>query len=450
MKFVAHDYQKFVIDYIVEHPIAAVILQMGLGKTVCTLSAIDRLLKMGEVKKVLIIAPLRVAKVTWPDEIQKWDELRHLKYSLVAGTRKERVDALKKEAVIYIINRENLDWLVELKGHKFDYDMVVIDELSSFKNWSSKRFKAFMRVRPFVKRVVGLTGSPCGGSYESLYGEYKCLDMGERLGRYIGAFRRKYFEPAWQCGNVVYKYNLLPGADKAIQKKIADITISMKSIDHIKMPDLFVNDYKVYMSKKEEELYKDLKRHMIVSIDEEAVTAVNAASLSNKLCQMANGTIYSEDKSVINIHNRKLDALEDIIEAADGPLLVAYWYKHDKQKIISKLEELKVNFRVIESEEDIRSWNKNEIAVGLIHPLSCGHGLNLQGAGDTIVWYSIPWSLEAYEQTVARLYRQGQKSSKVVVIHLVTAGTIDEQIVKSLNDKSMDQNSLIDAVKASL
>lgn len=450
MKFVAHDYQKFVIDYIVEHPIAAVILQMGLGKTVCTLSAIDRLLKAGEVKKVLIIAPLRVAKVTWPDEINKWDELNHLKFSLVAGTRKERLDGLKKEADIYIINRENLDWLVELKGHKFDYDMVVIDELSSFKNWASKRFKAFMKVRPFVKRVVGLTGSPSSNGYENLFAEYKCLDMGERLGRYIGAYRRRYFEPAWQCGNIVYKYNLLPGAGRAIQKKIADITISMKSIDHIKMPDLFVNDYKVYMSKKEEELYKNLKRHMIVSVDEEAITAVNTASLSNKLCQMANGTIYSEDKSIINIHNRKLDALEDIIEAADGPLLVAYWYKHDKQKIIKRFEDLKANYRTIESEEDIRRWNKKEIDVGLIHPAQCGHGVNLQEAGDTIVWYSIPWSLELYEQTCARIYRQGQKSSKVVVIHLVTVGTIDEQIVKSLNDKSMDQNSLIDAVKANL
>lgn len=452
MEFKPHDYQKYATEFIESHPIAAVILQMGLGKTVCTLTAIEHLMyDIFEVSKVLIVAPLRVAKVTWSDEIDKWDHLSHLTYSVAVGSEKERLSALKKKADLYMINRENLQWLIEKSGLPFDYDMVVLDELSSFKSWQSKRFRAFMKVRPKVQRVVGLTGTPSSNGLMDLFAEFKCLDMGERLGRFITQYRNAFFIPDRMNGQVVYSYKLRPFAEEEIYRRIGDITISMKALDHLKMPELLENRYPVYMDDGEKQQYESMKKDLILPyLENETITAANAAALSGKLCQMANGAVYSDEGSVAHIHDRKLDALEDIIEAAQGPILLCYWFKHDLERITRKLDELKVEYARISSDGSIRMWNEGKFQVGLIHPASAGHGLNLQAGGNHIVWFGLTWSLELLEQTNARLWRQGQRAETVVVQYLVTAGTIDERILDAISKKEQDQNALIDAVKAEL
>ena len=452
MEFKPHDYQKYATEFIESHPIAAVILQMGLGKTVCTLTAIEHLMyDTFEVSKVLIVAPLRVAKVTWSDEIDKWDHLSHLTYSVAVGSEKERLSALKKKADLYMINRENLQWLIEKSGLPFDYDMVVLDELSSFKSWQSKRFRAFMKVRPKLQRVVGLTGTPSSNGLMDLFAEFKCLDMGERLGRFITQYRNAFFIPDRMNGQVVYSYKPRPFAEEEIYRRIGDITISMKALDHLKMPELIENRYPVYMDDGEKQQYESMKKNLILPyLEDEAITAANAAALSGKLCQMANGAVYSDEGSVAHIHDRKLDALEDIIEAAQGPILLCYWFKHDLERITKKLDELKVEYARISSDGSIRMWNEGKFQVGLIHPASAGHGLNLQAGGNHIVWFGLTWSLELLEQSNARLWRQGQRAETVVVQYLVTAGTIDERILDAISKKEKDQNALIDAVKAQL
>ena len=449
MEFKPHDYQKYATEFIESHPIAAVILQMGLGKTVCTLTAIEHLMyDTFEVSKVLIVAPLRVAKVTWSDEIDKWDHLSHLTYSVAVGSEKERLSALKKKADLYMINRENLQWLIEKSGLPFDYDMVVLDELSSFKSWQSKRFRAFMKVRPKVQRVVGLTGTPSSNGLMDLFAEFKCLDMGERLGRFITQYRNAFFIPDRMNGQVVYSYKPRPFSEEEIYRRIGDITISMKALDHLKMPELIENRYPVYMDDGEKQQYESMKKDLILPyLENETITAANAAALSGKLCQMANGAVYSDEGSVAHIHDRKLDALEDIIEAAQGPILLCYWFKHDLERITRKLDELKVEYARISSDGSIRMWNEGKFQVGLIHPASAGHGLNLQAGGNHIVWFGLTWSLELLEQTNARL---GQRAETVVVQYLVTAGTIDERILDAISKKEQDQNALIDAVKAEL
>lgn len=447
-----HAYQQYATDFILQHPISAVILFLGAGKTVITLTAIEQLMYDSfEVSKVLIVAPLRVAKVTWKDEITKWDHLRNLSYAVAVGTERERMDALRQNADITIVNRENLQWLIEKSKMPFDYDMVVLDELSSFKNWQSKRFRSFMKVRPRVKRIVGLTGTPAPNSLMDLFAEYKCLDMGERLGRFITQYRTAYFTPDKMNGQIVYSYKLLPGAEDQIYDKISDITISMKAMDHLKMPELLSERYPVYMDEREQEQYEIMKRDLILSSrGGDDITAANAAALSGKLCQMANGAVYSDGGDVVHIHDRKLDALEDLIEAAQGPILLCYWFQHDLARIQRRLDKLQVTYARISSEESIRKWNEGKYQVGLIHPASAGHGLNLQQGGNVIFWFGLTWSLELYEQTNARLWRQGQKASTVVVQHIVTAGTIDERILKALMKKDMTQAALIDAVKAEL
>ena len=452
MEFNPHDYQKYTIEYILQHPVAAVILGLGMGKTVCSLTAIEQLMYDSfEISKVLIVAPLRVAKVTWSDELKKWDHLQHLRYAVAVGSEEDRLAALQSDADIYIINRENLQWLIEKSGIPFEYDMVVLDELSSFKNWQSKRFRAFMKVRPKVKRVIGLTGTPSSNGMMDLFAEFKCLDMGKRLGRFITQYRNAYFKPDRTNGQIVYSYQLLPDAEQQIYDRIADITVSLKAMDHLKMPELISTRYPVYMDEEEKQKYDQLKADLILPYkDQDNITAANAAALSGKLCQMANGAVYSDEREVAHIHDRKLDALEDIIEAAQGPILVCYWYKHDLERIIKRLEELKVDYGCISSESSIRMWNAGKMQVGLIHPASAGHGLNLQSGGHVIVWFGLTWSLELYDQTNARLWRQGQQAETVVVQHLVTAGTIDERILDALQHKEQSQNALIDAVKAEL
>ena len=447
MKYNPHDYQKYAAEFILTHPISALLLDMGLGKTSITLTAInDLLFDRFEVHKVLVVAPLRVARDTWSAEIEKWEHLRELRYSVVVGSEQERISALRTPADIYIINRENIQWLVEESGLLFDFDMAVIDELSSFKNHQSKRFKAFMKVRPKLKRIVGLTGTPASNGLMDLFAEFKLLDMGERLGRFIGQYRNAYFQPDKRNGMVIYSYKPLPDAEQRIYDKISDITISMKATDHLTMPELVSTEYVVQLSEKEREKYDRLKKDLVLSTEDNEVTAANAASLSNKLSQMANGAVYSDDESVIEIHDRKLDALEDIIESMNGrPLLVAYWFKHDFERIKDRFD-----VREIKSSRDISDWNGGKIPVALIHPASAGHGLNLQNGGSTLVWFGLTWSLELYQQTNARLWRQGQTADTVVIQHIIAKGTIDEQIMKALKTKDTTQAALISAVKADL
>ena len=445
MKFIPHDYQRYAAEFIITHPISALLLDMGLGKTSITLTAInDLLFDSFEIHKVLVVAPLRVARDTWSAEIEKWEHLKNLQYSVVVGPAQERLKALCTPADIYIINRENIQWLVEESGLTFDFDMAVIDELSSFKNHQSKRFKAFMKVRPKLKRIVGLTGTPASNGLMDLFAEFKLLDMGERLGRLIGQYRNAYFQPDKRNGMVVYSYKPLPVAEQRIYDKISDITISMKATDHLKMPELISAEYMVQLSENEKEKYDRLKKDLIFSTEDNEVTATNAASLSNKLSQMANGAVYSDDGETVHIHDRKLDALEDIIESMNGrPLLVAYWFKHDLERIKKRFE-----IREIKSSEDISDWNSGKIPVALIHPASAGHGLNLQSGGSTLVWFGLTWSLELYQQTNARLWRQGQTADTVVIQHIIAKSTIDEQIMKALKTKDTTQAALITAVKA--
>lgn len=451
MKLTLHNYQVVAKDFIIGHPYAAVILDMGMGKTATTLSAVNELMfDRFEVTKVLVIAPLRVANTVWSDEIEQWSELRNLRYSKIVGTPKQRKVALQKDADIYIVNRENLPWLVEQCSPYFKWDMVVIDELSSFKSWQSKRFKAFMTMRPYMKRVVGLTGTPSSNGLMDLFAEFKVIDGGERLGRFIGEFRSRYFEEGRRNGNIVYEYIPMDYAECQIQDKISDITISMKALDYLDMPELISTKKLVRMSEKEKEKYIQFKKEYVLSeLDGLEVTAANAASLMNKLVQLSNGAVYSDDHTVVPLHEQKLDALEDILESANGePVLVAYWFKHDLARITGRLEKLKVTSRVLKTEEDIREWNKGNVPVGLIHPAGAGHGLNLQKGGHHLVWFGLTWSLELYQQTNARLWRQGQEAETVVIQHIVTEGTIDEEILKALGNKDAQQERLIEAVKA--
>lgn len=423
-----------------------------IGKTIIALTAInDLLFDYFEAHKVLVVAPLRVARDTWPAEIEKWDHLSDLIVSVAVGSTAERIKALKAAADIYVINRENLCWLIEESGIPFDFDMVIIDELSSFKNHQAKRFKSLMKVRPKIKRMIGMTGTPSSNGLMDLWAEFKMLDMGARLGRFITAFRSNYFMPDKRNGQIIFSYKPLPGAELSIYQKISDITISMKSTDYLKMPELISSEHTVMLSEKEAKRYDELARDLVLELPGGEVTAANAAALSNKLCQMANGAIYIDSGGTEVIHKQKLDALEDIIEAAAGkPILVAYWYKHDYERIVEKLQSIKVSFSKLDTAESIRRWNNKEIPVGLIHPASAGHGLNLQAGGSCIVWFGLTWSLELYQQTNARLWRQGQTAETVVVQHIVTKGTIDERVLRALSIKDKSQSALIDAVKADL
>lgn len=452
MIYKPHDYQNYAREYIESHKISAVFLDCGLGKTSITLTALNNLLfDYFEAHKILVIAPLRVARNTWPAEIKKWDHLKDLQFSIVAGTEKERISALESKADIYVINRENIQWLIEKSKVKFDFDTVVIDELSSFKNHKSQRSKYFMKIRPKVRRVIGLTGTPSPNGLMDLFGEYKVLDMGERLGRFIGQYRNAYFKPDKMNGHIVYSYKPLAGAEDSIYKKISDITISMKATDHLKMPELVNSKYMVYLSEKEEKKYKALKKDSILSLPDGEITAANATSLSGKLSQMANGAVYADNEEVIEFHERKLDALEDIIESANGnSVLVAYWFKHDFKRISKRLKKLGIEFAKVDTDESIRKWNEGKIAVGLLHPASAGHGLNLQDGGSVMIWFGITWNLEFYQQTVARLWRQGQNNKTVSVIHILTKNTVDERIMMSLSDKDISQSALIDAVKVNM
>lgn len=417
-----------------------------MSKTAITLAAIfDLTLDSFLIRKVLVIAPLCVASMTWPAEVEKWDDLKELTYAIAIGSERQRKVALLKRAQVYIINRENVDWLVTKSGIPFDYDMVVIDELSSFKAYGSKRFRALRKIRPGVKRIVGLTGTPAANSLIDLWAEIGILDMGQRLGRYITRFRNTYFEPDKRNQQVIFSYKPKPGAEEAIYYLISDITISMKNTDYIKLPELVMNEVPVNLSEEEKGYYRSMKEEMVLALKDREIDAANAAALSSKLLQMANGAVYDGNGGVVRIHDRKLDALEEIIEAANGrPVLIAYWFKHD-------LERIQGRFSVIHlvTADSMKRWNEGEIPVAVIHPASAGHGLNLQTGGSTLVWFGLTWSLELYQQTNARLWRQGQKYT-VVIHHVITEGTIDEQVMKALGRKDAAQSALIEAVRVNL
>ena len=434
-----------------ENPLAAILLDCGCGKTVITLTAIEELLRdRFEVAKVLVICPIRVAQV-WADEIAKWEHLQGLRYSICTGTASQRRFALAQEADIYVINRDVVPWLVENYAREWKWDMLVLDELSSFKNPQAKRFKSLMKIRPKVQRIVGLTGTPSSNGLMDLWAEYRLIDLGERLGRFIGAYRRTYFRPEKTNGLIVYSYAPLPGAEEQIYNRIADITVSIRCTDVLRMPELISTPYEVKMSPPETEIYNQMKKDLVLGLEGGEITAANAASLSGKLCQMANGAVYTDDGKAVTIHSKKLDALEDIIESQQGkPLLVAYWFKHDLDRITERLRSIGVKYAKIDKQDAIDRWNRKQIPVGLIHPASAGHGLNLQAGGSTLVWFGLTWSLELYIQTNARLWRQGQVSRTVVIRHIVCKGTVDEQILKALQRKEVTQDALMTAVKAQL
>jgi len=442
MQYNPHDYQNYATEFIIEHPACGLLLDCGLGKTIITLTALwDLLLDSFDVGRVLIIAPLRVAKDTWPKEIEKWEHLKGITYSVVVGTEKERREAMARKAFIFLINRENVSWLIDNK--LFNFDMVVIDELSSFKSHQSKRFHSLRKVRPMVKRVVGLTGTPTPNGLIDLWSQINLLDMGERLGRFVGGYRERYFVADKRNRDVVFSYKPREGAEEAIYEKISDICISMKAKDHLKMPDCIYSNVEVEMDEKERKLYSQLEKDMILPFADGDIDAASAVGLSNKLQQMANGAVYDENGKVKNVHERKLDALEDLLEAANGkPVLIAYWFKHDRDRILERFPAV-----AIDKSEDITRWNRGEIPVAIIHPASAGHGLNLQEGGCHLIWFGLTWSLELYQQCNARLWRQGQKET-VVIQHLITKGTIDEDVLLALGKKENTQEALIEAVKA--
>jgi len=445
MNYQPHEYQQYATDFIIKNPTAAVFLEMGLGKSVIALTAILELcLERFEISRVLVIAPLRVARDTWPAEIQKWDHLKDLTYSVAVGTANERRAALRQKTFVHIINRENVQWLIEDSGIPWQYDMVVIDELSSFKSHQSKRFKSLMKVRPGVRRMVGLTGTPSSNGLMDLWSEFRVLDMGKRLGRFITHYREQFFEPDRHNGMQVFSYRPRAGAEREIYRRIGDITISMRSADYLKMPECVMNTVPVKLDSTEYEVYEEMESKMVTELDGVEIDAVNAAALTGKLCQLANGAIYTPDGNTVFFHERKLDALEDLIEGANGkPVLVAYWYKHDLARI---QERFKV--RELKSSKDITDWNAGKIPVAVIHPASAGHGLNLQAGGSTLIWFGLTWSLELYQQTNARLWRQGQQAETVVIHHIITRGTVDEDVMQSLSEKDRSQAALMRAVRA--
>ena len=442
MKYKAHDYQRFATEFVLEHPYCGLILDMGLGKSVITLTALwELILDRFDCGRVLVIAPKRVAEDTWPKELAKWDHLKGLTYSLVMGSEKQRREALQKRAFLYIINRENVSWLVD--SCHWNFDTIVIDELSSFKSSKAQRFRALKKVRPQVKRVIGLTGTPSPNSLIDLWPQIYLLDMGQRLGRFITHYRERFFVPDKRNREMVYSYKPREGAEEKIYELIGDICISMKAADHLKMPPLISNRIDVMLSQQDRKLYDTLRRDMIVKLKDGEIDAVNAASLSGKLLQMAGGAVYDSEGRTLRIHDRKLDVLEDLIEAANGkPLLVAYWYKHERDRIQQRFK-----VREILTTKDIDDWNAGRIPVALLHPAAVGHGINLQQGGSTLVWFGMTWSLELYQQTNARLWRQGQQHA-VVIQHLVTTGTHDEDVMRALERKDMGQAALIEAVKA--
>lgn len=447
MKYVPHDYQAHTTQFIIDHPECAILLGLGMGKTISTLTAINALLRDHfTTQRVLVIAPIRVARDTWPAEIKKWDHLKGLTVSPIIGTAEQRAAAADRPADIYTIGRENIPWLVKHHGNHWPYDMVIIDELSSFKNPQAKRFKALKKVRPHIDRIVGLTGTPAPNSLLDLWAPFRLIDNGQRLGKYITHYRDQYFLPDKRSGQVIYSWKLRPGADQAIYDNIADITVSMRTTDYLTLPDVTHQHITVHLTPKERKAIDTLKKDLVIDLDGETIDAANAATLSNKLLQLAGGAIYTEAGDVIEVHDQKLRALAELVDQADGnTILVAYWFKHERDRILATIP----GAQVLDTEQDFKDWNAGKVPVGLIHPASAGHGLNLQSGGHILVWFTTPWSLELYEQTNARLHRQGQ-TEPVSIVHIDTAESIDQDVHGALARKDLTQSALIAAVATEL
>lgn len=453
-----HNYQLACIEHIISHSHCGVFLEMGLGKTVSTLTAIDELMyDYCEINSVLVIAPKRVAESVWQEEAEHWEHLKHLTFSKIIGTQAQRIAAIHKKANVYIISRDNIAWLCALYGgSKLPFDMVVIDELSSFKSYKSQRFKSLRATQPYFKRFVGLTGTPAPNGLIDLWPQIYFMDRGQRLGKTITAYRNTYFRPGQTNGNVVYSYKLLQDSERQIHEKIADICISMKADDYLQMPFRTDNFIKLNLPDELKKKYEDFEKEKVLELIEQEdkqneltqINVVNAAALSNKLLQFANGAVYDEDRNVHEVHQIKIDALKEIIENANGqPVLVAWTYQHDRDRIMQYLKAFKP--RELKKPEDIKDWNAGKVQVMLAHPASAGHGLNLQAGGSIIVWYGQTWSLELYQQFNARLYRQGQQNH-VIINHLIMKGTHDEDVIAALKRKDRSQSELMDSIKAKI
>lgn len=449
MIYKPHDYQEYATQWILDKEKVGLLMDMGLGKTVVTLTAIKELMHdYFDVAKVLVIAPLRVAEDTWISEREKWDHLKYLKVSKVLGTEKERIVALNHNADIYVINRENVVWLTKYCGKDWPFDMIVIDELSSFKSPKSNRFKALRKVRTLIKRIVGLTGTPAPNGLIDLWSQIYLLDQGERLEKTLSGYRERYFSPDKRNQTVIFTYKLKEGAEETIYNKISDICVSMKAQDYLKLPERINNIISIQLSRTTAEKYKKLEKDLLLPLKDSDIVANTAATLTNKLLQIANGAVYDENGNVQEIHDEKLKALDDVIEAANGkPVLIFYSYRHDKDRLKKYLKS--VDVRELKSSEDIAAWNRGEIEVMLVHPATAGHGLNLQSGGNIIIWFGLTWSLELYQQANARLYRQGQKQN-VIIHHLVAKGTMDEEVMKSLENKEVGQEVLLQAIRAKI
>lgn len=449
MKFVPHNYQKYCIECMVDDNILGLMLDMGLGKTIITLTAIQELkYNRFEVNKVLIIAPKKVAEVTWTDEIEKWEHLHLLRPSLVLGSASKRIKALAKNADVYVINRENVVWLVEYYKNNWPFDMVVLDEWSSFKNHQSKRFKYLKMVRGKMKRVVGLTGTPTPNGLIDLWAQVYLLDQGARLEKTIGKYRERYFDPGQRNRTTIFNYEAKDGSEHAIHEKISDICISMKAEDYLQLPDVIYETVPVVLDSKAKKAYDELEKKMILELEAgEEITVASAAALSNKLQQLANGAIYGENREVFEIHNCKIERFLELIEQLNGkPALVFYNFQHDLSRIQTALEKSGLRVRLLKSPEDQKDWNEHKIDILLAHPASAAYGLNLQEGGNHVVWFGLNWSLELYQQANKRLHRQGQKE-KVIIHHLITKGTRDEDVMVALENKGNVQEELLQSLK---
>lgn len=444
MKFVPHEYQSHAIEQVLQQPMIALFLDCGLGKTVIALTAVDKLLRTGGAKHVLVIAPLRVAQETWRTEKSKWDHLRHLQIVAVLGTEQERRFALNRDANIWVINRENIVWLAQLYGNRWPFDTVIVDELSSFKSAKSNRFRALRSVLPYIRRLVGLTGTPATNGLIDLWSQVYLLDKGDRLGKSVSRYRVRYFRHVRGDEQSTARWMPKPETEREIYGRIRDICLSMSAEDWLHMPARVDRVVPIRLPPAALQQYLQLERDLLLPFAGGDVVAGTAAALSTKLLQMANGAVYDERKGVRDLHQAKIDALEDIVEAANGkPVLVFYAYRHDAERIRSRFKFA----RSLEGSEDIDAWNKGRIALLLAHPASAGHGLNLQDGGHIIVWFGLTWSLELYQQANARLHRQGQKRA-VIVHHLIATDTVDEDVMRALAGKAAGQNALLSAVKA--
>lgn len=449
MKFKPHDYQRYCINRLIADPELGLFLDMGLGKTVIALTAINDLrYNRFAISKTLVIAPKKVAEDTWTREAQKWDHLKMLRVIPVLGTAKKRIKALNTPGDVYVLSRDSVKWLVDYYRNSWPFDTVIIDELSSFKNSKSNRFKALNIVRGHIKRIVGLTGTPAPNGLLDLWAQVYLLDRGERLGNGIGIYREEFFTPGSRNRDTIFSYDPVPGAEEAIQRKIRDICISLSAKDYLELPERIDNVIPVRLSPSVQHQYYEFEKQMVLEIDENTLDAGSAAALSNKLLQFCNGAVYDEDRNVVEIHDAKIDALKEIIESTQGkPLLLFYNFQHDKQRILKSLSRSKLRIGELKSPDIISHWNNKELDILLAHPQSAAYGLNLQAGGSIIVWFGVNWSLELYLQANARLHRQGQ-TERVIIHHLVIIGGMDEQVMEALGDKQVTQDGLLEALKA--